>query len=645
MNGRSRTTLRILFAAGACAVACTAGPVAAETPGVPEIIDLWLVDAATDTRLVRLTDYQTLNLAFVPASLSIEAQADDDTQSVRFTVGGVPGSLENLEPYALGGDSVGDFVPVPALREPGWITITATPYMADGESGAAGPSITRHLYRLRTDFLVDSVADLGDARPGDGKCEAPELRLPLVAAPVRAAAGLSVPGATAPGMGAPGVAAAGVAVPGVAAPGVAAPGLTAAVVTAPGLTAPGLTAPGTTVPVPIDRPGFSIRHVCTLRAAIEEANAQPGRQTISLDGSGGQTYRITRGQLTVSDGLAIYGHERPTIDAERRSRLMGVAGTGDTEILVDLSDLDLANGDAGSLDRGGVLQVEQGTVQIFNSIIRGGEGNFGGGIYLQNGGNALLSGVTVKGNKAGSPESFGGGGVTQRGGGIFNLEGNVTIRNSAIVDNVAVRGGGLSNYGGLVRIENSSILDNEARSLGGGLENRDNGGKKGRMHISFSTITGNRAATSTADPANLRVGGGLYNQGWAFIASSVLAGNSETFGAGNPLTSPDCYSPTVHDFKSYRNVLVGVLNANCLLGDYSSGTASGIAHGTDLSPLSPGLGSRVDAPLPNRVPLAGGPLVDAGGTAGSIYPCPSNDSRGRPRPAGAGCDIGAVERQ
>jgi hypothetical protein len=66
---------------------------------------------------------------------------------------------------------------------------------------------------------------------------------------------------------------------------------------------------------------------------------------------------------------------------------------------------------------------------------------------------------------------------------------------------------------------------------------------------------------------------------------------------------------------------------------------------TDAAPLNPLLGSRVDAPLSHRIPLAGSPLVDSGGGAGAIYPCPTTDVRGLPRPVGAGCEIGSAERQ
>ena len=594
------TRYRWLIGSGTAIAACLAVPASAQdTPGQPEIVEVWLIDAATDTRVMRLTDYQLLDLAFIPAQLSIEAEADADTVSVRFAIDNVPTPVHNLPPYAIGPDTEGDFEPVPVLRQPGWIRITATPFAGGNASGSAGPTVVRNLYRLQADHVVNSTQDLGDARPGDGQCEA----LTLVA-----------PGAAAPAVG--------------------------VVPKAPADSNPDFRAPGSEPP-----PARHPYRVCTLRAAVEEANATPGRQTISIDGSSGQIYRLTRGQIEIRDGLAIHGHGTPTIDAEHRSRVFRIAGSPTQSLLVDLNDLDLANGDVGTFDRGGNLSVEYGTLQMFGGRIRGGAGNFGGGLYLQNDGHALLSSVIVSGNKAGTPENFGGGGVTQRGGGIFNLGGNLTVRQSAIVDNIAVRGGGLSNYGGLVRIENSSILDNEARSLGGGLENRDNMGSKGRMHLSFSSIVGNRAATSAADPPAQRIGGGFFNAGWAYMASSVIANNTESFADGNPLASPDCHSPVLYDFKSYGNNLVGVLNGNCQFTDANWGGTVGIQHGSSGAPLNPLLTARADSPLPHRVPQAGSPLLDAGGTAAALYPCPDRDVRGRPRPAGAGCDIGSAERQ
>lgn len=614
MKKKPHAALRSTVAAGALCLAFPTNPAAADTPGVPEITGFWLVDAATDVRLFELRNFQTLNLAFVPALLTIEVVGDSDTQSMSFTVDSVATPLHNAAPYAISSDTGGDFEPVPSLREPGWTRITATPHAGPNGTGTAGATSERRLYKLKTDFVVDSIGDSSDAQPGDGRCEALELQYNARNAAVTGRS-LEAAGTDA----------------------VSAQAATSAANT--------LRGPSIRPTVPVVPPVFEVRKTCTLRAAVEEANARPGRQTVSIDGSNGQIYRLTRGQLSITDGIAIHGNDKPAVDAGRRSRVLDVRGPEGGTMIVDLSDLDLANGVVDSTARGGVISVQRALAQISDSIIRGGDANFGGGMYLQDGGNATLSRTVVKDNTAGSPASFAGGGVTQRGGGIFNLRGNVTIRHSAIVDNIAVRGGGISNHGGLMRIENSSVLDNEARSLGGGIENRHSGDDKGRLHVSFSTITGNRAATSFADPANARTGGGIHNAGWAYMASSILAGNTEEFGTGNPFSSPDCYSPTPYDFKSFRSNIVGVINGNCSFGDYSSGTGAGIRSGTDLSPLNPLLGTRVNSPLPYRMPFPTSPAIDQGGTASAIYPCPAQDSRGRPRPAGAGCDIGAVERQ
>ena len=86
----SRTLRSVsVLATSALCLSLQAPPAAADTVGVPEVTDFWLIDAATDTRLYKLDNYQTINLAFVPGQLSIEAEADGDTQSVSFTIDGV----------------------------------------------------------------------------------------------------------------------------------------------------------------------------------------------------------------------------------------------------------------------------------------------------------------------------------------------------------------------------------------------------------------------------------------------------------------------------------------------------------------------------------------------------------------------------
>jgi hypothetical protein len=46
-------------------------------------------------------------------------------------------------------------------------------------------------------------------------------------------------------------------------------------------------------------------------------------------------------------------------------------------------------------------------------------------------------------------------------------------------------------------------------------------------------------------------------------------------------------------------------------------------------------------PSLTHIPLPGSPALDNGTDTG----CPSTDQRGKPRPVGLACDVGAVERQ
>lgn len=614
----------------------------------PEIVRFWLVDADTDARLFELDDYHSLPLPVLPDALSIEAEGNGHTESVVLEIDGIETSSENVTPYALGGDSGGDFFPVAALQNPGWIDISAQPYSADNASGVMGAEASISLYLDEPDFVVVSGADRHDENPGDGKCTTAigftlakaDYRLvqrftnhELTSVPQRPREQLELGPAARRDAGS-----------------------SASALPADDVIA--VPPPGTSPPAPNGPDGLEGNpkrdrlqgRACTLRAAIEEANVLPGSQRILVDGTKGP-FELTKGQLTISDGVTILGHELPLIDAKQRSRTFLIDGDGD-DIIVNLSSLDIARGVPPFVgDRGGNIMItDNAFVQIFDSVIREGQANFGGGVYLQSGGDLRLNDSAVRNNTAGSPESFGGGGVTQRGGGIFNLEGSVHIIDSSVFDNIAVRGGGVSNYGGTMRIENSSVLDNEAVALGGGIENNDNDGNKGILHVVFATITGNEAGSAGSAPSDHRVGGGLYNHAGntVFMASSILAENTDAWYAGSDYHAPDCYSPNVHEFKSYRNNVVGVLNDNCSFVDYGTGSSAGIDHGTEGSPLNPGLTNfrSIWGKLAYYNLTTSSIALDEGASqTTTLYPCEDHDMRSRTRPVGEGCDVGAVERQ
>ncbi|MEO0421580.1 MAG: DUF5060 domain-containing protein [Pseudomonadota bacterium] len=107
------------------------------------VVELALIDADLDQPIPDqdpLADGATLNLATLPTrNLNVVARTDGEIGSVRFLLDGAVFSTENVAPYALAGDSNGDFNAwTPPLGE---LTITATAYAGEGAGGEVGGSV------------------------------------------------------------------------------------------------------------------------------------------------------------------------------------------------------------------------------------------------------------------------------------------------------------------------------------------------------------------------------------------------------------------------------------------------------------------------------------------------------------------------
>jgi len=497
---------------------------------IPEVERMWLIDTDTDTRIQELSDYQKLTLPLLANNLSIEAEVNGETDSVVMEIDHAFSSQENYAPYSLVGDSSGDFAPATELQTPGWISISATPWSENNASGVAGEELTLSLYLYQPDFQVNNPYDIGDYEPGDGYCSIkpvykiePWITTKLPTTPFEPIIDLDyvdnshlIEKQSASDFSSK----------------YPDEEQTRAVYSEVDLIQsenqeylPLALAEFSKQKIDVQRiPDGLIAEItkrygnCTLRAAIEESNALSGNQSVLIDGTIG-TFNITKGHLHIRDGLTLNGHEMPLIDAGDRSRVFYV-GNEDESFIVNMNKLDIANGDAGNF-RGGAIYVDTNTtLQINDSIIRDSRANIGGGIYVQQG-SATLRRSAIHNNEAGHPDSFGGGGITQRGGGISSVYGTVKIYDSSIYDNRAVRGGGLSNFGGTMRVENSSVVRNEAMAIGGGIENHDNFGTEGKLHLNFATVAHNEAGLSTSAATDKRSGGGLYNDSWAFMANSI----------------------------------------------------------------------------------------------------------------------------
>ena len=261
--------------------------------------------------------------------------------------------------------------------------------------------------------------------------------------------------------------------------------------------------------------------VCTLRAAIQEANALAGDDIITLP-AGAYTLTIagadedaaSTGDLDLASNITLNGAGAGTsiIDGGALDRVFHVTGA----FTVNLSDVTVRNGNI--LGSGGGI-FNDGTLNITNSVFSSNSTNSGdpywgngGGIY--NDGTLNITDSAFFGNSTNSEYYYKG-----RGGGIYNF-GTLTITNSAFSGNSAtgVEGGGIYNSDGAATITNSAFSGNSA-DFGGGIAN-----SYGTVTITDSAFSGNSAL----------FGGGIRNE-WSstlIITNSAFSGNSADDGGG-----------------------------------------------------------------------------------------------------------------
>ncbi|MBV7455130.1 hypothetical protein KW843_11675 [Acidovorax sp. sif1233] len=352
--------------------------------------------------------------------------------------------------------------------------------------------------------------------------------------------------------------------------------------------------------------GTGVAGTCSLRAAIQEANALPGADTITLySGNYELTQAPANNLLTISSDLTING--------------MGVSA-GATAI----------NGGGDRL----VLQITGNhTVNLTNLAIIGGTGAgsaFGGGLVV-GGGTATLTRVGVQGNSSASS-------TTKQGGGIY-VHDTATLHliDSVVTGNTAgIAGGGVMvRVGGTAHISGSTIDNNTVASpagSGGGI------GVGGTLHLVNSTISGNTApqgsgisvtANGTADVRFVTIAANTATQpGGAQLAAVGPAQISGSIVA-NPTVGINCWNLT-DQLQSGGNNL-------------DSGTTCGFGAAGDIASANPLL-----APLayvnnliaPIHALQAGSPAINAGPTSGVI---PATDQRGAARVQMGRADIGAYE--
>lgn len=292
---------------------------------------------------------------------------------------------------------------------------------------------------------------------------------------------------------------------------------------------------------------------CSLREAVQAANASPGSDVILLGPGEYILCPPTVDDLDITDDVTLYG------------------ASAESTILANCN-----------VDR--VLDIQAGAVvEIANVTIRGGSSALNGG-GIRNAGDLTLTRSVVTGNTA-----------AQQGGGIWTggINSALHLRESTITGNNATgKGGGIAANGPLTA-ENSTISGNRSEASGGGLYfSPDVSGT-----FSNVTITGNTAAQQ---------GGGILAESVPFLSSNFPGLQSSILAGNTAPVDRDCSG----DVISLGDNLLGE-GTMCI--DF--GPAKGDQEGTAATPLDPKLGPLAGngGPAPTHALLAGSPALNAGG--------------------------------
>jgi hypothetical protein len=102
--------------------------------GTPVTVGLSLVDSESDTVIGPITEGSTIDLARVGSSLTLKAEPSEPVSQVDFDLSGATeiNQTENVSPYALAGDRLGDYAN--ADLNLGNHTLTVTPYDLSGQA-------------------------------------------------------------------------------------------------------------------------------------------------------------------------------------------------------------------------------------------------------------------------------------------------------------------------------------------------------------------------------------------------------------------------------------------------------------------------------------------------------------------------------
>jgi len=206
--------------------------------------------------------------------------------------------------------------------------------------------------------------------------------------------------------------------------------------------------------------------VATLRAALEEANALSGEDTITFDTSlfaSPQTILISQ-KLSITENIVIVGPgaENATLDAQSSCQILCIVGS----IAANISGLTLTKGYASQYEEyfGGAVNISSGVLlNISDCILSNNEGYYGGGAIYADLGDISIRRCQVIENTATTSLYLGGGG------GLLAFSSSVTLENCLVESNNCKTddGGGINVEGDLILID--CIIKKNSGTNGAGI--------------------------------------------------------------------------------------------------------------------------------------------------------------------------------
>lgn len=304
--------------------------------------------------------------------------------------------------------------------------------------------------------------------------------------------------------------------------------------------------------------------------------------------SGGGLYNI--GSL-VMNRVTIQGNQARNVDSGFGG---GIYNAGEINFTDGVVALNEARKSGGGIDNRRDMKLS--SVLIEKNRARNGAGVYADALGLPVGScSTTIISATLRENAA-----------SEWGGGLMSANCALAVNNSTINANTALRGGGLLLFdqANTIPVWNSTIAMNKASEFGGGIYNQS------RLLLTNITFMQNQTPGGS--------GGGLFTSSDVTMNNTILA---ESPAGGN------CAG-------------LGVLRATYSLSSDNTCVLSGAGNKLNTDPMLNPLGD-YGGPTLTYLPKPGSPAID--GVIGSN--APATDQRGFPRPAGAGYDIGAVERQ